>query len=198
MKLHITKGCGKMEGFNSLSVSSLNNSFCQSMKLNPDTICRRCYGNKYEKMRSSLEACLVRNANILICPLTKSEIPKINAKYFRFNGFGELYNDVHYKNLCKIAKANPDTIFAIWTKRANIVMKYPKVKNMIYIYSNPFINKLFNNAKIIKWFDHIFSVWDKGFAKNNKIKINCSGKKCINCLICYKKGTEKFINELRK
>jgi len=195
MKLHIAKGTKKMEGMNSISVSSFENKFCQAMKKVSGTICRSCYGNKYEKMRPALDACLKRNKDILIRPLKNNEIPIINSSYFRFNGFGELYNDIHYKNLCLIAKKNPKTTFALWTKRFDIVMKYPKVKNIVYIYSNPYLNKTFSDKKIINWFHHIFSVWTKKVATDNGVKLNCSGKKCIECLICYKKNTEKFINE---
>lgn len=191
--IHITQGSAKMEQILSVNVSSLQNTFCQEMSKQKNTVCGKCYSNRYAKMRPTLEKKIIENGDILskrrILP---EEVPLFNARYVRFNSFGELINEIHYENLMLIAELNPHTNFGLWTKRASIVMQYPKVSNIKYIYSVLGLE----NAKVGKavrdYFDKIFYVHKKG-----KAVFNCLGK-CIDCLVCYTDNDIKDIHEKLK
>ena len=189
----ISTGSGKLEHFLSVNTSSLENSFCQIMGLKGDSVCSKCYSDRYAKMRPNLEKVLTTNSDTLSTRLLKDdEIPFFNARYVRFNSFGELINDIHYQNLLLIADKNPHTIFGLWTKRAKTVMKHKKRKNIKYIYSIREINSSKVSEKISNYFDKIFAVKSK-----DGPEINCKGK-CINCLLCYTDNDTKFIYEKLK
>ena len=112
--VHITIGSGKMIDITSVNVSSQENTFCQSMVKAKNTVCTKCYSNRYSKMRPSLEKRLIENSKVLSEQLlSKTEIPLFNARYVRFNSFGEIINDTHYKNLIAIAQENPHTVFGL-------------------------------------------------------------------------------------
>ena len=112
-------------------------------------------------------------------------------KNTRFHSFGEIINGIHFQNFLKIAKLNPDTTFSLMTKRYDIVMKYPKLNNIIYIASSPLINIPISDKKILEYFDKIFTVYDK-----ENIEITCGHNDCLHCLKCYNKSGDKKINEL--
>ncbi|MBR5087960.1 MAG: hypothetical protein IK093_00885, partial [Ruminiclostridium sp.] len=73
-----------------------------------------------------------------------------------------------------------------------------------YVVSSPFLNKPIPMDIIEKYpeIDHVFTVYTKKYAKENGIKINCGGKKCMECILkkinCYFRNTEFYINELKK
>jgi len=190
-QVHITNGDGKMEGIPSINVSSLSNDFCKKLSKIKDTVCNKCYSNRYSKMRPNLENKLLLNSELLSEKLLMpSELPVLNARYARFNSFGEIINETHYLNLMLIASHNPFTTFGLWTKRADIVMEFPKVKNIKYVYS---VTKVGNNEPskaIIDYFDKIFIVHSR---KSTTI-MNCYGK-CLSCLLCYSDNKIKVINE---
>ena len=193
--IHITIGSGKMEGINSINVSSLENPYCIAMSKNKDLVCSKCYSNRYSKLRPSLENVLIRNTELLTKnDLTFEDIPVINALYFRFNSFGELYNEQYLYNLILICEKNPDTMFALWTKRRKMVIRFNRCNlpnNLILVYSEPIINDV--NWVLEFPFDKQFTVVDKTYIGDK----NCS-KQCLNCLKCYKKNEIIFIIELIK
>ena len=192
--LHVTKGCGKMNGINSINVSSLENPFCIKNSKNENSVCSKCYSNRYSRLRPPLEKCLLKNTEILTkTDLEFEDIPVINALYFRFNSFGELYNLRHFINLLRICRKNPKTTFSLWTKRKSIIRQYDQdllPKNLILIYSEPLINEI--NLGV-ESFDKTFNVVTKEFSKDSNI-INCS-KKCLECLKCYTKNSLTTIIE---
>jgi len=171
-----------MEGINSINVSSLENPFCVVMSQNKDFVCSKCYSNRYSKLRPPLEVCLINNTNALTVELLMVEdIPVINALYFRFNSYGELYNEMHFRNLLRICRKNPKTTFALWTKRKFIICNYNYnllPKNLILVYSEPRINNV--KFELEFPFDKTFTVVDKTYIGDK----NCSGH-CLNCLKCY-------------
>ena len=128
----------------------------------------------------------------------------INSAFFRFHGHGELINMTHLWNFVQIARANPQTTFALWTKRKDFIKKMMtqqkytsipsgKPNNMILIYSNPKINCV--QIEPPRFFDKVFNnVSVKGY-KNE----NCTGQKCIECLACYKKdsGIDSIIERVK-
>jgi hypothetical protein len=65
---------------------------------------------------------------------------------------------------------------------------------MVLIYSDPIIN---GNNELPEGFDKVFTVYTKQYVKENNIDINCGGKKCKDCLLCYV-GDEKLIRELMR
>ena len=188
--VHITRGSGKMEHILSVNVSSLENTFCQTMSKQENTVCSKCYSNRYAKMRPALEKRIIENGDLLskrrILP---EESPLFNARYVRFNSFGEIINELHYENLLLIAEMNPHTNFGLWTKRSNIVMKYPKSPNIKYVYSVLSLGESKVGAEVEKYFDKIFHVRRKG-----EVEFNCLGK-CIDCLVCYTDNDIKHIHE---
>lgn len=199
--LHLTvHKKGKLKGITSINTSSLQNEFCNSVGCRNikrkdrkyKSVCELCYAEKNEKLRKRLEKCLIKNSDILSKELLNDrQVPVLNQNYIRFHSFGEIINDVHFKNFLKIAELNPNTTFSLMTKRYDIVMKYPKLNNIVYIVSSPFINVPVSNNKVLEYFDKVFTVYD-----NNNINITCGSKDCLHCLKCYNKSGDKKINEL--
>lgn len=204
MKLHITEHKNsKLKGIASINTSSLINSFCNKIGCrslirkdrNKISVCELCYSEKNEVLRKALEKKLINNSKLLSEKLLDDkEIPFLNYAYVRFHSFGELINDIHMHNFYKIALMNPQTKFCLMTKRYDLVVKYPKLKNVIYIASSPIINKNINNY--FNYFDKIFTVYSKEYANKNNIKINCEGRECIMCKKCYTRKGSKEINEI--
>lgn len=199
--IHITKHREgrKMEGIQSINTNSLTNRFCIA-SAKKDMICKSCYGNRQLKFYTSMVKPLQEN-NILLSnfKLKSEDIPAINANIFRFNAFGELINETHFRNLDMIALCNPDTMFALWTKQYKIVQRYyltkgHKPNNLILIHSSYQVNK---EEPLPEWFDKVFTVYDRWYASANEIIINC-GRNCNDCRICYSKNTTSSVKEIRR
>lgn len=188
--IHITKQhSGKMTGFWSISVSTLENAYCQVASKNPDCVCSKCYAAKYEKMRKTLEKKLVQNSivfsNVII---PEEKLPIINHPVCRFNSFGELYNLTHLINLVNICNKNPDVQFTLWTKRANFIRYIEKPKNLILIYSNPKLGTIIKDVPV--GFDKTFNVVGKDMTKY----VNCHSN-CAECMKCYSENNINVIIE---
>ena len=203
-QLHITIHTdGKLKHIVSINTSTLCNEFCNAMgkrelarrDREKKSVCELCYAEKNEKLRKQLEGCLKNNTDILTKKLlSEEEIPFLNNSYVRFHSFGEFVNDIHVQNFLNIAKHNPQTTFCLMTKRYDLIMKYPKLKNIIYIASSPIINVKIQNQEVLDYFDKIFTVYsDQNSACG---KINCAGLSCITCKKCYTRRGSKYINEL--
>jgi hypothetical protein len=195
------KMSGKMTGFSSLNTSTLANQFCQAMIKAKKTVCAPCYAARAEKRYKTAQIAFEKNGEILSQSILDPYVlPQINAVAFRFSAYGELINMNHMVNLMNIAKKNHRTTFTLWTKRHDIVFKYlrdfEKPKNCIFIYSSSTLNKI---APLRAGFDKVFTVYDKKYAQENNIDINCGSKKCIDCMTCYTPGNKTiFIKELKK
>jgi hypothetical protein len=195
-QVHISKLGGKLEDFQAVSTNTVTNSFCIKMNsAKKNTICSHCYSHKsLGGYRKNMQEALQRNSDLLSKgPLKKSQVPFINAAYFRFQAHGELINAVHYHNLIKITRANPRTTFALWTKRRDIVTTYSKrwgvPDNLILVYSNPDINKVWDGVP--RFFHRVFN----NVTDEYKGEANCTGQKCKDCLLCYQFDTTKTIIE---
>lgn len=193
----------KLEGIVSLNTSTFFNSFCNAIGCRKekrkdrkkDKICHYCYAEKNELIYKNLEKVLVDNSKIL--SETKVKPFFINAAYVRIHSFGELINDQHMENIYNIAKFNKHVTFCLMTKRYNIAMKYPKLKNVIYIASSPIINKKITDEKVLSYFDKTFTVYEPDFdIEKLGLKINCHGLSCKDCKKCYTRRGSKEINEL--
>jgi len=201
-----SKHTNKMEDMMSLNTSTVKNPFCIKAG-KTDTICKICYARNLEKFYGHGVGHIpsyVKNGKILSTKLLSNEelisiIRKFKDKdIIRFHAYGELINIVHLYNYLNIARKSPDKIFALWSKRVDLIknIKDIKPKNLITIYSTPRIDVM--KPIIPDGFDKVFSVYSRNFAKENKIKINCGGKKCNICRSCYKINGTKYINELIK
>lgn len=195
VKLKISNMTGKLEGFKALSTNTLTNSFCKKMhgSKNKNCICKYCFSfYMLEGYRKNCAIAWEKNSKALSNSILPIDcLPRVNDKYFRFSAHGELINNNHLINLVNICNKNPETNFTLYTKRVNIVNdvfnSIVKPENLIIIYSNTQINCI--AKKPSKYFDKTFNV----YTGNYQI-INCN-KKCIDCLICYKKNTSCVITE---
>lgn len=195
---------GKMEGMTAITSSMTNNVNCQRLAQCNGSICQHCYSKTAMSYRKNVQQCYEKNGKILsenIIP--KNQLPFVNSQYCRFESHGDLHNETHLENFINIAKKNPHCQFALWTKQYKIILDYFKThkqpKNLNIVISSLMVNKPINPTpfEAIGLKVKIFTVWDKEAAKN--VNINCGGKKCIDCLNCYKKsGKIKVINEIIK
>ena len=185
---------GKMEDMNAISTNTLTNTYCITMH-NADkhykksnVICKSCYSMKSFKGYLHKNTKLYqRNSDLLSKDIIEfKDIPVINSLYFRFHAHGELINEMHLINLCRICVANPKVTFSLWTKRLDILNKVfdvrndGKPKNLKIIYSNPIINKIVKTVPPLC--DKVFNNVDKDKYVDEQ---NCTGRKCIECLTCY-------------
>lgn len=204
--LWMTNHTGKMEGINSIGTSCADNPFCIKRRENGDSVCSHCYAATYMKMRPALKERLKENAAILTTRMLENrELPFINSHLFRFESFGDLYNETHLENYIQICLHNPFTQFGLWTKNIWILNDVfekkgiTKPRNMSIVVSSPLLNKQMELDREKFWFvDHIFTVYDKKFIETNSICINCGAKSCLKCQLCYFKNTEFYINEKLK
>lgn len=204
---HITqKHDAKMAGMISSSTNSLENEFCNQHKNVEDSICQDCFANDLLHMRKQLKDCLSYNSALLKhCILPVEILPALNCLYFRFESFGDLDNVNQAINYINIARKNPKTTFAIWTKNPVIMKRALKItgkpENLIIIYSSLFKNRKEDGEKMMKiypWIDKVFTVYDAETIKRENIGINCGAKQCLSCLICYTKNEIQFVNEKLK
>ena len=183
---------GKLQGIGAINTDTTTNEFCIRQK-STDTICGKCYSHKMlTTFRKSCVPAFQHNSELMKDLIDWDLLPIINQAYFRFNGHGELINLNHYKNIINIAKKNPHCTFTLWTKRASIVRQIAEVPvNLILIFSNPRIDKVIG---VPRGFDKVFN----NVNKDSGIKQNCTGRKCIDCLMCYKHNKLNVIIEAVK
>ena len=203
MHLKISTMSGKMLHIPAINTNTLSNPFCVTANEseNPNSICVNCYSHvMLTRYRSNCVLPWQRNSDLLSQGvLSDEQIPVINSHSFRFHGHGELLNTTHYINFVLIARKNPECTFALWTKRRDIVRRAQnsvvcgeKPKNLILVYSNPTIDKIKNKPPL--GFDKVF---------NNTSSLtkadNCSGRKCIDCLQCYRldSGVDVIIEKVK-
>jgi len=193
--LHVTdKMNGKMKGFASLSSNS--NSFCEKMSKVQGSVCQKCYANRMKKLYESLNKVLDKNDQILNSKdLTQWNLT--NYAYFRLQAFGDCSSQKVVNNYFNFVEANPQTTFALWTKRPDminkVIAKRGKPANLILVRSSIMINK---PANLPKNFDKVFTVYDKETSK--KVNINCGAKSCLNCRLCYTHNDTVYVNEVLK
>jgi len=196
---------GKMEGMWSLSTSCRLNPYCQAKHKNGDSICAKCFAVRQTSYQHSLANKLERNTELLTKEIIPEDcFPAIPLDIFRLESFGDLNNIIQIENYFNFAKANPDTIFALWTKNAFLFPKaraagIEKPNNIIIVESAPLINTPIEPSD--HWVDKVFVVWDKSHKGCDFI--NCrkgdgTDKKCVKCRNCYRFDGPKVINEIVK
>lgn len=196
---------GKMEGMQSLSTSCLCNPACAARMKDPSSICSHCFAAAMHKRYGALADCMENNSRILSGRLFEvSELPMINAAFFRFESFGDLINSTHARNYLRICKRNPWTRFALWTKNpaflAAAIREEGKPDNLNIILSSPYIN---TPCDASRWpfVDKTFTVYDKpgqAALEASGGRINCGSHKCLDCLLCYAKNDVREICESLK
>ena len=197
------KHTGKMEEIQSVSTAKSINANCIKRSKIPGSVCGECYVDPIFKRYPNVEKKMIENTHALTGGIIPDHLhPRINAAYFRFESFGELHEGEkginQLVNYMTLARKNPRTTFALWTKEKALVWKYlrdfDKPKNVIFIYSSLMINI---REALPAGFDKVFTTGSKEHA--GKSFINCGDKKCIDCLTCYDvKDRKKYINEVLK
>jgi hypothetical protein len=154
---------------------------------------RKCCVDKFQQNSDRLSKAI----------LESWQIPYLGDSVVRFNAHGELINEIHAVNCLKIAYYNPDATFALWTKRTDFLKEaYSWAKRNISDYQKDNITFVRSSVRLndvdrkLPLIDHVFTVFEKDLA--HIININCHGKKCIECMLCYGKEKPIFINEVLK
>jgi len=225
-QIHVSKLTGKLNGFQSISNNTTTNKYCydryeQAKIKNKKAgkvvdICGVCYSQSMlNGMRKNMKPALDRNEFIAERILNPNELPTILAAFHRFHAHGELLTELinpetgetvkkydkftHIENLCRIAEHNPHCNFALWTKRTDIIKPFfnqrKKPSNLILIYSNPKTNHILQ--KVPQHFDRTFNNVE---ADKFTDKQNCTGQKCIDCMLCYKpnNGVDTIVEKIKK
>ena len=181
-------GSGKMLGIPSLNTDTTSNKFCQGMynSNKENLICRECYSmSMLTTFRKNCKPKFLNNSKYLSSKIHSREyLPICPSNVGRFHSHGELINSNHLYNLINICLNQPMTTFTLWTKRKNIVTRVlknvDKPKNLILVYSNPYIDKL--GVKLPKHFDKVFNN-----VSSRTSDVNCD-RKCLECMKCYTLG----------
>lgn len=203
----------KLNGINSLSTSCIDNCFCLDRMKNNDSVCSHCYSNTQQKIQLSLQdrntinGIILRNI-VIPSKYWKKYISKADiTRFFRLESFGDVANKTQALNYIEFCKAFPRVHFAAWTKNIGIwnfaFMQADKPENLSFIVSSNKVNhaelyhkQAFNNV------NHIFTVYDKDYIRENNIDINCGGRCCMDCIkkhkACYFTDTELEIREQLK
>ena len=202
---YTTNHTGKMTGLQSLSTSIVLNPHCIKRQANKDSICSKCFAAAMMNRYKDLDKCLQNNTPILTGSILPFEVlPLIPVRYFRFEAYADLINEIQVINYFNIAKKNPDTLCALWTKNPHIIQKaieagHEKPVNLQIVLSSPLINKPIKSTKYT-FVDKIFTVYDKKTAK--EVNINCGARSCLACGRCYRPNPDgakiQYINEVLK
>ena len=193
---------GKLTGIPAYNTNTKSNEFCIRQK-NTDTICGQCYSHKMlDTYRKSCIPAWQRNSDQFADWIEWDDLPRDNDLFVRLNGHGELINDTHFVNIIRLARKNPRTTYALWTKRASITRKFTKPyngndfgdipDNLILVFSNPSVD---NVIDVPRGFHKVFNNVSKGSTAPQ----NCTGKKCMECLACYRKdsGTDVIVEMVK-
>ena len=209
----ISTGSGKMAEVPSISTSVCLNKYCGEHAKIDGAICKYCFAMRYAKMRESLRKKLARNHEILTTRILEDkEVPIVNAQIFRFESFGDLNNTTQLRNYYKIARMNPNVKFALWTKNPSIIVECDEQMplNITLVMSSLFVNVSITQQQIDRFLKKcdgkvdacqvkVFTVYNKKYATDNNIDINCGARSCFSCQKCYHKDNgQVFIKELIK
>ena len=192
--VHISTMTGKLAGIQAINTNTLTNKFCGTMR-NTDAICGACYSAAMlTGSRKNCVPAFEHNSALLSSrELAPRELPAINAAIFRFHGHGELITTLHLRNLYAIAGHNPATVFALWTKRRDLIRRGgARPDNVVLIYSNPSLDRVMQRPPA--GFDRVFNNVRADYAG----PANCTGQRCIDCRACYQHGGETVIIEHAK
>lgn len=204
IRVHITNHSRKhkLAGIQSVSTSVLLNPICAKRRCNGG-VCANCYAARLTKCRKNLQPYLEQNAKILTDHLLEDwEIPQFTTVLGRFEAFGDVINVTHARNYLRIAKGNPFTHFAAWTKNPGIWLaafhqEGGKPENMTFVLSSFTLNAPDPvPAYIAEYVDHVFTVYDAEHYDFEGKPEECAALSCATCRKCYQRGGSFHIAEL--
>lgn len=196
---------GKMTGMSVITSACVDNPHCAKLAQIEGSICQHCYAQRsLAWMRGPREA-YVKNGRLLSSRIIpRDELPYINAEICRFESHGDLRNETHLVNYINICKKNRHCKFSLWTKQFGIIERYfsehKAPSNLTIVFSSLMVNQ---QMDIQKFKDmglkcKVFTVYSKPYLKTHpEVEIQCHGRSCINCQLCYKSKIE-VINEIQK
>lgn len=202
----------KMEYMISLSTSCKISCGDNPMRDNPDDICFHCFSDRQQDRQKNTRDKLIRNTYIMAfydIPQAAFDglidnLPKY-VDVFRLESFGDLMNDTQFRNYLKMAKGNPRTTFTEWTKKpwimAHTFKTENKPENLIIIISAPRLNDTITYEQVVRdwpFADKVFTVYDDDYITEHSVDINCGGKQCITCLLCYEHNDTHELRERKK
>ena len=194
MAVHISKMTGKLVHMPAINTNTLTNEFCIRQH-QTDTICFECYSfDMLQGHRKNCAPAFERNSVALSELIDYDDLPFLNYAYVRINGHGELINENHLDNIIAIAVKNPQCTFALWTKRVSLIRNRLDLipDNLILVFSNPKVDRVIG---VPRGFHKVFNNVSKGSTRPQ----NCTGRKCIECLACYRKdsGTDVIVEMVK-
>lgn len=208
--INITEHSGKMQGIPSISTNKYTNCNCLKMSKLNGCICSKCYVDGVAKRYPNLIQALQHNTEVITARILTGAELQVLSKHFantlicRFEAFGDLNNETQIINYSNIARACKYTKFALFTKQFGLLLNWFRnggrlPNNITVVLSTPYINTEIYNEKLelFKAYHErtiIFSVVDD---PNNK-KINCGGRKCLECRNCYDAENPHNVTELLK
>ena len=194
MAVHISKMTGKLAHMPAINTNTLTNEFCIRQH-QTNTICFDCYSfDMLQGHRKNCAPAFERNSVALSELIDYDDLPFLNYAYVRINGHGELINENHLDNIIAIAVKNPQCTFALWTKRVSLIRNRLDLipDNLILVFSNPKVDRVIG---VPRGFHKVFNNVSKGSTAPQ----NCTGRKCIECLACYRKdsGTDVIVEMVK-
>ena len=166
------------------------------------SICWFCFSDAQQTYMPSLVGPLTKNFTIWNSfDIHPDWLPIINARFFRYEAFGDFGSIKAVRNAYTLARKNPETSFTAWTKNYQFFVsaeKYGdgKPKNFTLIRSSRYINRVDKtNTGCDEIFDHVFTVYTPEYAQAHGIEINCGARACLACLKCYTENHVFYINE---
>lgn len=201
--IHISDSMsGKMSGIPSISTSCLCNPICLKRMQDGNSICSHCFAyatlNRYKAASQAMES----NYHLLTESVLPPELLPIfaNVAIVRIESFGDVANKTQAVNYLNIIKANPNVIFAWWSKNMVIIKsaidEVGKPENLILVESSEKLNKV--KVASNGYVDKVFTVYDEKTITNKGINVNCGARCCATCRRCYNKDTETTISEKLK
>jgi len=192
--VQMSKMSGKLKGIPAINTNTLTNEFCIRQH-QTDTICFECYSfDMLEGYRKNCAPAFERNSVTLSELIDYADLPVLNHAYVRISAHGELINSSHLDNIIAIAVKNPHCTFALWTKRASLIRQRLDLipDNLILVFSNPKIDRVID---VPRGFHKVFNNVSKGSTRPQ----NCTGRKCMDCLACYRKdsGTDIIVEMVK-
>lgn len=203
---------GKMEGIKCITSACTANDHCKKLHKSGG-ICEHCYAFKYLNMRPTVRKCYERNSKALSNEMDVAYMPTFRkGEFVRLESFGDLINRNHIENYLLICFKNPDTNFALFTKRRFMLENYfkndvKKPKNLAIVSSAYAMNDYKNtelyasydtNDRLgFKLIDTMFNVYtsDDQMQKKDKLALRtfeCE-KQCQSCLACWNNTTDDIM-----
>lgn len=196
---YTTEHTGKMAGLWGVSTSVTLNPICQRRIKDGESVCSHCFSQRmwnpqngiYRKQR----ACYEENFRILTTHLLEGEeLPEfdpVKVPLVRIESFGDVATVIQARNYLRMAKRNPKSRFAAWTKNpaiwAQAIPVEGKPENLQMVPSSFHLNRPDTGiAEEFGFFDKVFTVYDKTAA--GSVDINCGARSCKTCQRCYRKN----------